>query len=271
MLPSDDPIEDFSSSHSSRIIDLLKQFNQVISNTVAGPNCIDPNVCHGDCCFVHLDVPRALVQYYVDHGWAIIDNFQRGITFAFEPKMDLTTLKCPFFDPGINGCGLHFSGVKIPQCWVYPTGLDPKDVNVTCKRVKGWTIVDSSRANTAQQILLEYMELCKHEAADEQSLSKISKRLELIDPNAFLSLKPTQLAGIQDSWNKWSPMVENGWQLGLRSLCNKIACSYPYLECPQVCKELNAKIIQLLEKKMPDFIRLRGYQTHILFLDLFSS
>ncbi|MHA1673888.1 MAG: hypothetical protein ACTSYI_09685 [Promethearchaeota archaeon] len=270
MPPNNDPIEEFTLSHSSRIIELLKQFNQAIPNAISGPNCVDPEVCNGDCCFVHLDVPRALVQHYIDHGWATLDHFRRGITFAFEPIMDLNTLKCPFFDTKINGCGLHFSGVKIPQCWVYPTGLDPEDVNTTCKRAEGWSIVDSSRANSAQQILSEYMELCKQEATYEQSLNQIIKRLKKMDPNTFSNLKPTQLAGIQDGWDKWGAIVEEGWQLGLHTLCNKIECSFSYFDCPGVCKELNSKIFQLLKDLVPDFVRSRGYKTHILFIDLFS-
>ncbi|MHA1522550.1 MAG: hypothetical protein ACTSRK_20470 [Promethearchaeota archaeon] len=257
-------------NNSSRIIDLLKQFNQVILQTVSGPNCVDPKVCHGDCCFVHLDVPRALVQHYIDSGCATINNFKRGITFAFEPVMDLATLKCPFFDPEINGCGLHFSGVKIPQCWVYPTGLDPDDINSTCKRAEGWTIVDPSRANAALKILSEYMELCKQEAAYEQRPDQITKRLNAMESTVFLTFKPSQLAGIQDGWDKWGGIVEEGWQLGLRTLCNKIKCSHSYFECSRVCDELNSILFQLIGDKVPDFIRAHGYKTQILFLDLFS-
>ena len=151
---------------STPILPLVKKFNTLVRDIIEGPDCTDPTVCHGDCCFVNMDVPFVLADHYVRHGWAEKTEFIRGSHFSFRVKMDLETSRCPFFDQQINGCAVHFTGMKIPQCWVYPTGLDPtEDVPDCCKQACGWKI--TSQLNL-QGLLSEIFTLQKQTMVQEE-------------------------------------------------------------------------------------------------------
>ncbi|MHA1776443.1 MAG: hypothetical protein DRO88_10880 [Promethearchaeia archaeon] len=253
---------------NTKIIDLLHEFNQLIQGVIQGPNCIDPNICHGDCCFVHLDVPKALCEYCVSHGLAKPSNFKRSTIFSFQVKMDLKTLKCPFFSHEINGCAVHFSGAKIPQCWVYPTGLDVEHIEHACKRAEGWDIVELEKAAQAQQVLNRYILLCKQEAEEEQSLKEVLNRLQKISYEKLIEYAPAHISGLEDAWNSFDWIVSETWNLGLKSLCESISCNFSYFECHHVCPSLKNAI----QKKLPALVKkhhsIYGYKNQLLFSDL---
>ncbi|MCF2140824.1 MAG: hypothetical protein K9W44_12280 [Candidatus Lokiarchaeota archaeon] len=250
---------------SSQIIELLQKFNNKIQGVIEGPNCIDPTICHGDCCFVHLDVPKALVDFYISHGLAKKSDFKRGNMFAFEVNMDLNTLKCPFFSKKINGCKVHFSGVKIPQCWVYPTGLDPNNVEYSCKRVSGWKITKPVDALEGNRILESYILKCKQEAEKEHSVNEVLKRLKNLHFDELLSFAPAHLSGIKDDWDNFKWNISESWNLALKPYCESIPCEYEYFECIHICETLRQKIQDRLTDQVKIYIKQNGYKPNLLF------
>lgn len=258
-------------SQTSLILDLLRKFNQMIQGIVTGPNCIDPEVCHGDCCFVNMEVPKALCDYYISHGMAEPENFVRSTMFSFKIAMDLQSMKCPFFSREINGCRVHFSGVKVPQCWVYPTGLesDPAKVEHSCKRAQGWDIVDFEGAKKTQEILNQYVSLCRQEAEFEQSLEQILNRLKNVDFKILSRFAPAHLSGLQDGWDSFEWLESENWNLGLKSICDSISCDFSYFECPKVCPSLKNLLQQELPRLVEKQREVHGYQNTLLFSDLF--
>ncbi|MEJ2252257.1 MAG: hypothetical protein P8Y97_21665, partial [Candidatus Lokiarchaeota archaeon] len=48
------------------IIDLIEEFNSLMSSAISGPNCIDKDVCRGDCCSIEIDIPKVLAKRYIE-------------------------------------------------------------------------------------------------------------------------------------------------------------------------------------------------------------
>jgi hypothetical protein len=69
-----------------------------MASAIQGPNCIDEKICHGDCCHIHIDIPRILANYYIEHNLAIKENFIRGEIFSFNWQFDLKILNVFFMD-----------------------------------------------------------------------------------------------------------------------------------------------------------------------------
>lgn len=255
---------------AQKIFTNVQKFNILIRDSIEGPNCIDPTICHGDCCFVHLDIPRALAELYIRNGWATREDFQRGITLSFEVKMDLDTLKCPFFDKILNGCSLHSTGMKIPHCWIYPTGLDPNDCHSHCKRADTWKIIQPEKVIQANQILTNYMEFCNQEAKIEKSSSKCIMRFNNLAYHEFKKYKPTQVAGIKDDWDSWHILAGEGWQLGLKPKCDQIECQESFFSCPSICKSLFDQLKEEINNNLATVLRILGYKTELLFGELLN-
>ncbi|MHA1584983.1 MAG: hypothetical protein ACTSWL_06990 [Promethearchaeota archaeon] len=256
---------------NQKILKLVREFNSLVKNAISGPDCTDPDICHGDCCFVNMDVPKALVEWYIENGWASIVDFDRGNRFSFKIKMDLDSLRCNFFDFSMNGCKLHTSGMKVPQCWVYPTGLDPNSPQDFCKKAKGWKIIEAENAKKANQILEEYMRLCLEEAEFENSNEKILKRLNF-EPNGLdtqLShLGPSKIAGVNDGFEHFSVLHGESYNLALRTFCDRQDCNTEYFQCPSCCPPVIEEILQMLIDKLPRFIQLNGFKQSYPFFEL---
>jgi len=102
---------------------ILRRYNRLMKEAIDGPNCIDPNICHGDCCSIKIDVPKVLANEYIKNGWATKDDFIRSDVFSFHQRFDDISGKCFLFDKSLNGCSVHETGIKPPQCWIYPTNF----------------------------------------------------------------------------------------------------------------------------------------------------
>ena len=258
---------------STPILLLVKKFNTLVKDIIAGPDCTDPTICHGDCCFVNMDVPLVLADHYVRNGWAQRTDFIRGSHFSFRVNMDLETSRCPFFDTKINGCSVHFTGMKIPQCWMYPTGLDPSgDVPDCCKRACGWKITSPEIAREANAILEQYVSACLQEAQRDNSPEQIHHRLLEGDlSTVFDQFAPWEIAGLEDGWEFFTILRGEGYNLGLRSFCNQIACSKEYFECTHVCPPLRNVALEFLKTRLPTYISQHGFKSTYTFFELKST
>ena len=130
--------------------EVVKRFNSLMKSAIDGPNCLD--VCYGDCCSIRINVPKILANEYIDKGYASKDDFIRSDVFSFKLRFDEEKAKCFLYDKNINGCLVHASGIKPPQCWIYPTKFaNPENKEISCKKASGWKIIDFEKATTKKK------------------------------------------------------------------------------------------------------------------------
>jgi len=164
--------------NSERFWKIVKIYNNLMREAIDGPNCTDLSICHGDCCSIKIDVPKILAEEYIRRGHATTDDFIRSNIFSLHLRFNDKTGKCFLFDKKINGCSVHGSGIKPPQCWIYPTNFSiPKNEEIRCKKVSGWKIVDKEKAEKAELLLKEYITFCENEANDEILKIELVKNL----------------------------------------------------------------------------------------------
>ena len=133
---------------------IIKKFNYLMKSAIKGPNCTDPSICHGDCCSIKIDVPKILAEEYIKRGYAKKKDFTRSNVFSFQLRFEDKTGKCFLFNKEINGCLVHNTGIKPPQCWIYPTSFSNTfNVEIQCKHASGWKIIDSKKTKTAEKLL----------------------------------------------------------------------------------------------------------------------
>lgn len=241
-----------------------------MKSAIEGPNCIDPHICKGDCCSIKIDVPKVLAKEYIRRGYAEINDFIRSNTFSFQLRFSGKTGKCFLFDKEINGCSIHNSGIKPPQCWIYPTGFsNPEKKEIKCKKVSGWKIKYPKKAIKAEELLQTFILLCKIEAKKE--LKFIKKRLNnsdnTISQNKLFSLEedlrriaPSRLGGFKDLWEHIGLLPAEGFSLQTKKICllYKKNCKYlvdNFINCPKICETIATKLVDFLQQNLLLYIK----------------
>jgi len=241
---------------------VVRRFNNLMSSAIEGPNCI--SVCHGDCCSIKINVPKILAQEYIKQGYATKDDFIRGDVFSFKLRFDDLKGKCFLYNKKINGCLVHNSGIKPPQCWIYPTKFsNPDNKEISCKRAKGWKIINSEKTKEAEKILKYYTFLCQLEAKKE--LKEIKHRFNDNSSRNHLikSLKqtpPSQLAGFKDTWDFITPLSAQGVSLQMKKFCEKYNnnCNIDFLKCSSVCDKVAKGLLDFLQQNLYRFVQKNG-------------
>ena len=263
------------------ILGLVNKYNNLMKDAITGPNCIDPQICHADCCHIMIDIPKLLAEYYIEKGYAKKEDFRRGDLFSFKINVNSTNSKCVFYDKQLNGCSLHKTMHKPPQCWIYPTGFFNKpgeekkfaeDGSIMCKIASGWNIGDSKKATEAKNLFDEYVTFCEKEYVFESKREFIRKRLEPVF-SIMKNCSPKSIAGVIDSWDKFDILKSEGISLKLKSLCDQISednCNCEYINCEGVCVEIIDLIRRDLLDQIMDFARLKGPKMSYSFLELWS-
>ncbi|MBD3353237.1 MAG: hypothetical protein GF364_17285 [Candidatus Lokiarchaeota archaeon] len=263
------------------ILEIVKQFNLLMKSAIQGPSCIDPNICRGDCCHIHIDIPKALAEYYIEQNLAKKSDFIRGSVFSFAIDVKKENAKCVFFDTKLNGCSLHASGMKPPQCWIYPTGFSnepgeekqfAENGTIRCKKSSGWWVIDLEKTKTAQELLKKYQEFSEREFKQENSLSNIEKRLELLK-GQLVHYRPSKIAGIKDGWDKFSPLPADGMSLTFKQFCGSKAQDLNnnhYFDCPHICGPAAERIIEKIKQKIYSYIEMYGAKETYTFYELFK-
>ncbi|TXT61242.1 MAG: hypothetical protein BAJALOKI2v1_40034 [Promethearchaeota archaeon] len=251
----------------------VKKFNQLMKRSIDGPDCTDPEICLGDCCSIKIDIPKVLAEEYIKRGYATKNDFQRSNIFSFRLRFDECSGKCFLFDKNINGCSVHKSGIKPPQCWIYPTNFsNPKGHDIECKRSGGWKIVDPKGVQKAQKLLEKYIFLCKLEARRE--LKDFKLRLgndynNFAQKNKEILIKriqytaPKHFAGLQDGWDHFDVLIAEGFSLQLKKFCTKECQKQAdkmedYLSCSNICKTIADKIIEVYQQNLEIYIEQFG-------------
>lgn len=251
-----------------KIVKIVKSFNSLIPNTIQGPNCINPDICKGDCCFIHMNLPKALAQELIKENYAQSEDFIRGSTFSFQTQVDLNKLRCVFFDEQINGCRLHTTKLKPPQCWMYPTGLDPNTAVTNCKKAEGWAIIDQEKAKKLQDLLNTYVTLSKTESIQENNPVNIRKRLNKMHSDLLPKLPPYKIAGIIDGWDKFSLWKSPSYSFAMQKMCLKQECTKKYLQCDQVCSAVLQAVYDFFNEFLPQYIQENGFRREYSLLEV---
>ncbi|MFX1277632.1 MAG: hypothetical protein ACFFAT_21645 [Promethearchaeota archaeon] len=252
---------------------IIKRYNALMNFAIEGPNCIDPNICRGDCCSIKIDVPKVLAKKYIKRGYATKEDFIRSDIFSFQLRFDEETGKCFLFDKEINGCRVHNSEIKPPQCWIYPTNfsnLENKEIN--CKRANGWKIANSTKTLAAEKLLKKYIFLCQLEARKELGMinerigknhTKRAKKLIKVLKKKIKETSPSQLGGFKDTWDSFEILPAEGLSLQMKNFCflNNKECQYQsadFLECKNICDRIADGLIHFLHHRLFDFVKKEG-------------
>ncbi|MFX1313438.1 MAG: hypothetical protein ACFFHD_12605, partial [Promethearchaeota archaeon] len=246
--------------------EIIKKFNSLMRSAIKAPNCLD--ICNGDCCSIKIDVPKILAEEYINRGYAIKEDFIRSDNFSFKLRFDDKKGKCFLFDKKLNGCLVHYSGIKPPQCWIYPTKFsDPNNEEISCKKTNGWKIIDPKKTMEAKKILEYYVFLCQLEAKKE--LANILKRLNnsILNKSLIHSLRksaPSHIAGVKDSWDNIEILSAEGISLQLKKFCQKYNedCNYlldnNFLACNKLCEKVIDGVINFLQQNLHEYIKREG-------------
>ncbi|MHA1933251.1 MAG: YkgJ family cysteine cluster protein [Promethearchaeota archaeon] len=241
--------------------DVVKKYNVLMSSAIEGPNCLD--ICHGDCCSIKIDIPKILAKEFIKKGFAKKSDFIRSDVFSFKLRFDEKKAKCFLFDNNINGCLIHNSGIKPPQCWIYPTNFSNPDNNeIRCKRANGWKIIDSDKLKAAEELLQYYIFLCKLEAKRE--IRNIKNRLsssisENTLKNSLINTPPHEISGFSDTWDCISILPAEGFSLQLKKYCQRANKQCDFLKCSSVCDKVSTDLINFLQQNLYDYIKSPDY------------
>ena len=236
-----------------------------MSSAIDGPNCL--GVCNGDCCSIKIDVPKILAREYIKRGYAVKKDFIRSDIFSFKLRFDDEKRKCFLYDKKINGCLVHSSGIKPPQCWIYPTNFSNlEDKEISCKKASGWKIIDSEKAKEAEDLLKYYVFLCQLEAKSEirSIMERVSKSLSNGTLKSLLkSTPPSQISGFKDSWDSFTILPSEGISLQLKKFCqryNKMCETgkQNFMECTSICDKVSFAVIDFLQQNLDNYVNKKG-------------
>jgi len=252
---------------------IIRKFNKLMKEAIEGPDCTNPNLCKGDCCSIKIDVPKVLAEEYINQSLATENDFVRSNIFSFHLRFDEQTGKCFFFDKQINGCKVHNSGIKPPQCWIYPSNFSNlKNESINCKKLSGWKILDPEKTLEAEKLFQKYNFLCQLEARKELSnvIERIGMRegkesLILLEnlKNNIKSVPPSSIGGFKDGWDHLEILSAEGLSFQMKNFCLRVnaECKYlpnDYFECKNTCDLVALEIIQFLQKNLLKFLKSQG-------------
>ena len=244
-----------------------------MKTAIEGPNCTNTQICKGDCCSIKIDIPKVLAQEYILRGYAEKSDFTRSNIFSFQLRFNEKTGKCFIFSEVLNGCSVHNSGIKPPQCWIYPTDFsNPSKMDISCKKISGWKIIDYQRAKKAEKLLKQYIFLCQIEAKKESK--GISKRLGKLTRGignkncGFLfkelrKIAPRNLGGFKDQWDRLDLLSAEGLSLQMKKFCVKYKkeCHFlvdDFINCDEICVEIANNLVEFLQENLFTYINTEG-------------
>lgn len=246
--------------------DIIKKFNKLMKNAIKGPDCTDPSICNGNCCGIQINVPKVLAKEYIVRGFATKEDFIRSNVYSFKLRFNHDTCRCFLFDPIINGCSIHHSGIKPPECWIYPTGFSNNNkTEFNCKKTNGWEIKNSKKLLKAEDLYEKYKFLCSLELRSEWK--KIHQRIIYSKSTTLIKklqeIKPSKLAGFQDAWNSIKPLSAEGYSLQLKNFCKKYnsnckLLTFNFINCENICLKIAKKLITFLEENLLKYCKQIG-------------
>ncbi len=261
--------------HNQLFWAIIRKFNTLMKEAIDGPDCTNPDLCKGDCCSIKMDVPKVLAEEYINKSLATETDFIRSNIFSFHLRFNEQTGKCFFFDKKINGCKIHNSGIKPPQCWIYPAGFsNPENKDINCKKLPGWKITKPEKTLDAEKLLKKYIFLCQLEAKKE--FRNILQRIGIKDgkeslillenlKNSIKSVPPSSIGGFKDGWDHLEILSAEGLSFQMKKICLRVNAKCKmlpndYFECKNTCEIVALEIIQFLQKNLLKFVKSQGLE-----------
>jgi hypothetical protein len=223
-----------------------------------GPSCITRETCQGACCTENIDVPQALVKYYCKYGWASSSDFFRGGIFAFQIQVSSITHRCIFFDLQLNGCRLHQTHLKPPQCALYP--LKHTETSAICRMNYSVTI-DSSKEEELHSLFKQYHHCCAGEWHNRLSHLRFNWDFKRKFPLQLEKVRPSRLLGVQVHKDTCEPLITDNFSWSALSFCDQIQCVHvtqAYFSCEKICPRMAQLMTQVLRHQIMQFNALYG-------------
>lgn len=245
--------------------EVVKKYNILMKSAIQGPNCL--KICNGDCCSIKINVPRVLAEEYIKRGYADKNDFIRNDVFSFQLRFDEIKGKCFLFDKELNGCLVHDSGIKVPQCFIYPTNFSTlEDQDVSCKRANGWKILDPNKTEKAEKLLKYYIFLSQLEAKKEAITMQDRLNNSSCKNNLLILLKqtsPSHLAGFRDTWDCITTLSAQGVSLQMKKFCEKYnekceLIEHNFLDCRNICTKVANGLLEFLQQKLFKYVQKNG-------------
>jgi len=275
MSTNDNNINILKKPHNQLFWTIIREFNTLMKDAIEGPDCTNLDLCKGDCCSIKIDVPKVLAEEYINKSLATETDFIRSNVFSFHLRFDEHTGKCFFFDKQINGCKIHKSGIKPPQCWIYPTNFSiPRNESINCKKLPGWKIVNPEKTLEAEKLLKKYVFLCQLEARKEFvniveriGIKEGKDSLILLEnlKNNIKSVPPSSIGGFKDRWDHLEILSAEGLSFQMKKICLQVnpECKYlpgDYFECNNTCDMVALEIIHFLQKNLLKILKSQGLE-----------
>ena len=98
---------------SNKILQLVSEINDLALKAIKGPMCIDPKFCTGACCFCSNEVPKILVDYYIENNIAKKTDFKVSDLLCYRILIKNKYNRCSLFDFKKNGCKIFKSNIEL--------------------------------------------------------------------------------------------------------------------------------------------------------------
>lgn len=228
------------------IFHLIYQINSQLK-PISSPDCTNPHVCRGNCCYTSPDIPRTLAYRYIEEKWASFQDFELSNTLEIRLKINPETKRCVFFDPHINGCKIHHTNFQPPQCSLYP--YREKGQIHKCRKDYAFRY-DSAQISCIIALFEKYYQLCIAEFNLAISKSSIQNQIHTQLLTELMSCKPSRLEYIKETVAGFELKKSSKLCYNCIEYCNDISCGKDYEDCSQICLPLR----NLLEKDVVTFI-----------------
>ncbi|MHA1730589.1 MAG: hypothetical protein ACTSU5_01530 [Promethearchaeota archaeon] len=255
------------------VLDLVREFNDLMREGVVGPNCVAKGACDPvhNCCSIHIDVPRALVDLYLSRGELGEDQIIRRGPFGFELGVDPESIKCVLLDQSTGGCRLHSTGLKPPQCWIYPTGFDGG--RKTCKMGHAWDFPDDRARERARELFERYNEIASRQGSEEWRRVAAwfdDERILRAFQATLTRTPPREVAGICLSFRTLEVLPSEGSSLSLKRFCDELRpnCDEVFLECPSTCSDVARAVVEYTRNRVKALVLAGSFRESFSFFDM---
>ncbi len=243
---------------NSEILEVISKIHQICKFSLTGPDCVDRQICDGACCRTSPDIPPVLATRLVNLGLAQEEDFVPSDFLPFRVRITADTSRCALFDPGINGCKVHFTPLKPPQCWVYPLQLDDNfhtphpshilytpNISHTCR--KGYQFfVDPQKLGGIRELLECYKDLTLDDVKKYQSHDSISRRVQSNLRPQLSDLSISSFLGVRVTVTGFKLLRSSGTNFLWADFCTLFKCETDYSCCRSPCPKIQDTICDLV-------------------------
>ena len=223
------------------ILDLIQLINSRARTLTKGPDCLDPRMCNAKCCYTTPDLPKTLVDHYIQKKWMTINQCELSNTMEYRLKLNSETRRCTFYDLHLNGCLIHATEMKPPQCTLYP--FKERESKHICRNQQEF-FFDKTQMPSLMQAFDTYFNLAEQEFKENASPTNIRKKLQQEILPTLKTHKPTEIEGMQENTAGFHVHFSTNRSYEGLDYCDSIPCDNYYEDCPRVCNTFVDQVIE---------------------------